>query len=194
MEVVASRTQTSSHSLERAENCVQELLLVLGENPFREGLLDTPKRVVKAMLELCEGYHQTPADILTTQFTETCDEMVVVTNIPFWSLCEHHMLPFQGVATVGYLPQGKIVGLSKIPRLVQCFARRLQVQERLTQQIAHELHTHTQSRGTACVIKGQHTCMQMRGIKSSGEMTTSCLLGTMREEVSVRAEFLSFVN
>ncbi|MDB5038946.1 MAG: cyclohydrolase [Bacteriovoracaceae bacterium] len=174
----------------KAEEAIAELIKLIGENPEREGLLKTPHRFVKAFVELTSGYSDDPKKILASTFTDTCDEMVVVREIPFWSLCEHHMLPFHGVATVGYLPKGKIIGLSKIARLVHCFAKRLQVQERLTQEIANALMEAVQPHGVGVVIAATHSCMEMRGIKSPAEMVTSCLLGDFRE-VSTRAEFLS---
>lgn len=177
--------------ISEAEEAVKTLLLHLGEDANREGLMKTPHRVVKALKELTSGYSQDPKAILSTMFSERCDEMVVVRNIPFWSLCEHHMLPFHGSATVGYLPKEKIVGLSKIGRLVHCFARRLQVQERLTQQIAHAIMDHTQPHGVGVVMTALHTCMAMRGVKSPGEMKTSCLLGSFRTDPATRAEFLA---
>lgn len=176
------------------EDCIATLLKGIGEDPDREGLQDTPKRVVKALRELTAGYHESPQDILSTQFTENADEMIIVKGIPFWSLCEHHMLPFQGTATVAYLPRTKVVGLSKIPRLVHCFARRLQVQERLTEQIAGELFRTLNAVGAACLIESQHTCMMMRGIKSHGSMVTSSLLGAFKYDPQTRNEFLSLAK
>jgi GTP cyclohydrolase I len=162
----------------------------IGEDVNREGLLKTPARAAKAMLELTVGYDQDPAAILGTIFNESCDEMVVVANIPFYSLCEHHLLPFFGSATIGYIPDGRIVGLSKIPRLVHCFAKRLQVQERLTRQIVDAIQEVVRPRGAACVINGHHLCMSMRGVGSSGSMHTCALKGLMLENPSARDEFL----
>lgn len=175
---------------EGAEAAVRTLIQYIGEDPAREGLAKTPHRVAKAFLEMTSGYTQDPAQILSTTFDDRCDEMVVVRNISFWSLCEHHMLPFHGTATVGYLPKERIVGLSKIGRLVHCFARRLQVQERLTQQVAHALMEHVKPHGVGVIIKAQHTCMEMRGVKTPGEMMTSCLLGQFLDPTT-RAEFLA---
>lgn len=176
-----------------AEDAVKKIIEYIGEDPTREGLLKTPHRVAKAYAELCSGYSQDPKEILSTTFAENYDEMVIVRDIRFWSLCEHHMLPFHGVATVGYLPKGRIVGLSKIGRLVHCFARRLQVQERLTHDIAHSLMEHLQPHGVGVIVKATHLCMEMRGVKSPAEMVTSCLLGDFREP-ETRAEFLSMKN
>lgn len=172
------------------EPAVVSLLKLIGEDPAREGLAKTPHRVVKSLLELTSGYHQDPKKILATTFTEACNEMVIVRDIRFWSLCEHHMLPFHGSATVGYLPKDKIVGLSKIGRLVHCYARRLQVQERMTEQIANSLMEHLKPHGVGVVIKATHLCMEMRGAKTPAEMMTSCLLGDFREPAT-RAEFLN---
>jgi GTP cyclohydrolase I len=175
----------------RASSAVKELLLFLGEDPRREGLLKTPERVAKSLLEMTEGYRQDPAEILSTTFTETCDELIVVRDIEFWSLCEHHLLPFHGTATVGYLPKDRIVGLSKLGRIVHCFARRLQVQEKMTQQIANAVMEHLQPQGVGVIVKATHLCMAMRGVRSPAEMLTSCLLGQFKDPVT-RQEFLSF--
>lgn len=174
-----------------AEESVRNLIRWVGEDPTREGLVKTPHRVVKAYRELTEGYSQSPKDILSTTFTQKTDEMIVVKDIEFWSLCEHHMLPFNGRVTVGYLPTDRIVGLSKIGRLVHCFARRLQVQERLTEEIAHSMMEHLNPRGVGVIIKARHSCMSMRGVKTPGVMMTSCLLGQFRSDVATRTEFLS---
>jgi GTP cyclohydrolase I len=173
-----------------AEKAVEILLRHIGEDPKREGLKRTPHRVAKALKEMTFGYEQSPKEILSTTFSDVCDEMVIVRDIRFWSLCEHHMLPFHGIATVGYLPKNKIVGLSKIGRLVHCFSRRLQVQERLTQEIANALMENLKPHGVGVIIKATHLCMEMRGVKTPAEMVTSCLLGQFRE-VGTRAEFLS---
>jgi GTP cyclohydrolase I len=176
---------------EEAEAAVKKILEYIGEDTAREGLLKTPYRVAKSFLELTEGYQQDPQQILSTTFAEACDEMVVVRDIEFWSLCEHHLLPFHGVATVGYLPRDRVVGLSKIGRVVQCFSRRLQVQEKLTQQIANAIMEHLHPHGVGVIVKASHQCMAMRGVKSPAEMVTSCLLGQFRDPAT-RAEFLSF--
>lgn len=175
----------------KAETAISSLLTFMGEDPNREGLRKTPERVARSLRELTDGYRQDPERILSTTFSEACDEMVVVRDIPFWSLCEHHLLPFHGSATVGYLPNSKIVGLSKIGRLVHCFARRLQVQEKLTQQIAQAMMDHLKPHGVGVILKAQHQCMAMRGVRAPAEMLTSCLLGQFKE-ASTRAEFLSY--
>lgn len=173
-----------------AEDAVCTLLRHLRLDINDPGLLDTPRRVVKALQELTSGYTEDPAQILSTVFDDSYDEMVVVTGIPFSSLCEHHLLPFHGEATVGYIPDGRVVGLSKIPRLVNAFAKRVQIQERLTSQITQALMDHLKPLGAGCVITAHHTCMSMRGIKSQGNMTTSSLLGLFRDKA--QAEFLGF--
>ena len=173
------------------ESAVRTILFGLGETPGREGLRDTPRRVKRAMLEMTSGYKDNPATILSARFTaKTYDEMVVVRGIEFWSLCEHHLLPFHGVATVGYIPNGKVVGLSKVARLVHCFSRRLQIQERMTEEIAQALETHLKPKGVAVVVRATHLCMAMRGVKTPAEMVTSRLLGGMLEPTT-RAEFLA---
>lgn len=173
---------------------VETLLDGIGVGHEEEGLRDTPKRVARMLMEVTQGYLEEPDKILGTVFTEDYDQMVVVKDLPFWSLCEHHMLPFTGVAHVGYLPQGKVIGLSKIPRLVNCFARRLQLQERLTRQIAEALEVAIKPLGVAVVIKGRHTCMSMRGIRSAGDMVTSHMTGSFRTKPEARAEFLAFLE
>lgn len=177
-------------------DAVVRLLEFIQEDPNREGLLDTPKRVVKALGEMTAGYHQDPKEILSTTFESDYDEIVSVKGIPFNSMCEHHMLPFQGVAHVAYLPNegGRVVGLSKIPRLVHCFAKRLQIQEQLTQQIAKAIETHLEPAGVAVILEAHHSCMSMRGIQSAGQMKTSCMLGAFRDEPEARAEVLSLLG
>lgn len=180
----------ADRSVTEAEDAVRKLLTFIGEDAGREGLERTPHRVIKSLKELTSGYNQNPKEILSTVFSQDVDEMVIVKDIEFWSLCEHHMLPFHGYATVGYLPRKKIVGLSKIGRLVHCFARRLQVQERLTEEVAHSMMKHLDPLGVGVIIKARHTCMNMRGVKTPGLMITSCLLGDFRE-AATRAEFLA---
>lgn len=176
---------------EQSADAVIALLRDIGEDPTRAGLLDTPKRYVKAFHELTEGYKQDPADILSRVFDgENYDEMVVVRGIEFTSLCEHHLLPFVGEATVAYIPDGKVVGLSKIPRLVHCFAKRLQLQERLTKQIADAIMERLAPLGVGVIVRASHSCMRLRGVRCRGEMVTSTLLGNFREP-AVRQEFLS---
>ena len=168
----------------------------LGEDPSREGLVKTPLRAAKAMEFLTSGYHQSVDEILNRAiFEEDYDEMVIVKEIEFYSLCEHHILPFWGKCHVGYLPQNQIIGLSKIPRIVDMFARRLQVQERLTREIAEALETALEPRGVAVVIEGQHLCMMARGVeKQAPKMTTNVMRGAFREDSSTRAEFLRCIQ
>jgi len=171
---------------------VRRQLEFIGEDPTRAGLIDTPKRVIKALTELTEGYRQDPIEILGTTFDEPYDEMIVVEGINFFSLCEHHVLPFSGTATVGYIPSKRVVGLSKIARLVNCFSRRLQIQERLTRQIAQTLQEVLSPKGVGVILRGSHSCMTMRGIKSQGALVTSFLTGVMRDTPEARQEFLGF--
>ena len=170
---------------------VQTLIRTIGEDPDRDGLLDTPKRVVKALKEMTSGYDLVPEDVLTTTFDESYDEMVVVKEYPFVSLCEHHMLPFAGVAKVGYIPVDRVVGLSKLGRLVDCYARRLQIQERLTNQIGEALDNVLTPLGSAVVLKATHECMAHRGVNKPAEMVTSYLSGAFRTDATARSEFFS---
>ena len=166
------------------------LLIQSVDDPDREGLRDTPLRVVKALKEMTRGYDEDPATILSKTFNEECDEMIVVSGITFTSLCEHHLLPFTGTADVAYIP-GKVVGLSKLARLVDCFAKRLQIQERMTAQIANAIIEYLNPKGVAVVIKGHHACMSCRGIKKSGAvMVTSSMHGVFKDNALARSEFL----
>ncbi len=178
------------------EGLFTDLLKNLGEDPNRQGLVKTPSRAAKAMQFLTSGYHQNVDKILNEAiFDENYDEMVIVKDIEFYSLCEHHILPFWGRCHVGYLPRKRIVGLSKIPRLVDMFSRRLQVQERLTREIAEALETALEPRGVAVVIEGQHLCMMARGVqKQAPKMTTNVMRGTFRDDSSTRAEFLRCIQ
>lgn len=173
-------------------DAVVRLIQWIGDDPTREGLLDTPKRVTKAWREVTEGYRLDPADVLATTFDEPCDEMIVLSGIEFTSTCEHHLLPFTGTATVGYIPNGSVVGLSKLARLVDLYARRLQIQERLTRQIATTLQEHTGAQGVGVIVSAHHACMGLRGIrKANTTMTTTALLGAMNDDPRARSEFLS---
>ena len=178
------------------EELFTNLLKNLGEDPNRQGLVRTPSRAAKAMQFLTSGYQQDIDKILNKAiFDEDYDEMVIVKDIEFYSLCEHHILPFWGRCHVGYLPHNRIIGLSKIPRIVDMFSRRLQVQERLTREIAEALETALDPRGVAVVIEGQHLCMMARGVqKQAPKMTTNVMLGTFREDSSTRAEFLRCIQ
>lgn len=178
----------------RIEKAIRELLLAVGEDPDREGLVKTPNRVARAYSELTSGLREDPKLHLKTVFTESYDEVVLLRDIPFHSMCEHHLLPFTGRAHVAYLPDGKVVGLSKLARLVDGFARRPQVQERLTTQIADALMEVLAPMGAACVIEAVHTCMTIRGAKKTGSvMVTSALRGMFKENPSSRHEILSLM-
>ena len=180
--------------LPRIERAVREILLAVGEDPDREGLLKTPSRVARSYAELMAGLHDDPRRHLRTVFHERYDEIVLLRDIEFHSLCEHHLLPFTGRAHVSYLPDGKVVGLSKLARLVEGFARRPQVQERLTTQIADALMQELAPRGAACVLEATHTCMTIRGAAKPGAtMVTSALRGTFKSNASTRAEVLSLM-
>lgn len=173
-----------------AADAVSTLLRFIGEDPSRDGLVDTPDRVVRAWREMTSGYGEDPAEILSRTFEETSDELVILGGISFYSTCEHHLLPFYGTVSVGYLP-GKVVGISKLARLVQCYARRLQIQERMTKQIAAAIATHLEARGTGVVIKAHHLCMGCRGTRQPAtQMVTSSMLGTLRDDAVSRSEFL----
>ncbi len=179
------------------EELIEKLLIELGENPSREGLKDTPERVTKSMKFLTEGYWIDIDELVNgALFTDNnTDEMVIVKDIDMFSLCEHHLLPFFGKCHVAYLPQGKLIGLSKIPRVVNAFSRRLQVQERLTTQIADCINEILQPKGVAVVIEALHLCMAMRGVeKQSSYTTTSSMLGYFKSNPSTRSEFLSLIQ
>jgi GTP cyclohydrolase I len=181
---------------EKVKDLVKTLLTEIGENPKREGLKSTPKRVAKAYEFLTKGYHQDIDEVLNGAiFNEKYDEMVLVKNIDFYSLCEHHLLPFYGKVHVAYIPNGKIVGLSKIPRIVEVFARRLQVQERMTQQIADTIAKYLQPVGVAVVSEAFHMCMMMRGVeKQNSSATTSAMHGVFQEDARTRMEFLDLIS
>jgi GTP cyclohydrolase I len=172
------------------------MLIAFGEDPAREGLEKTPERVAKAYQEMLSGYATNPSTLINgALFSVDYDEMVVVRDIEYFSLCEHHMLPFFGKAHVAYLPRNKVIGLSKIPRIVDMYARRLQVQERMTQQIAHFIKDAINPLGVGVVVEGQHLCMMMRGVKKEqASMTTSTMLGGFRTNHSTRMEFLTMIN
>ncbi|RRR74959.1 MAG: GTP cyclohydrolase I FolE [Candidatus Viridilinea halotolerans] len=180
----------------RTEDAVREILIGIGEQPEREGLLKTPSRVAKMYAELTAGYHIDPDALINDAiFSVGYDEMVLVKNIDFSSLCEHHMLPFMGQVHVAYIPQGKVVGLSKIPRIVEMFARRLQVQERMTVQIADFINDRLDPLGVAVVAEGVHMCSVMRGVKkANASMVTSAMRGVFRDDPKTRAEFMAHVN
>lgn len=180
----------------RAEQCVRQLLYELGEDPAREGILETPRRVVAAFEELLSGREADTGALLKVQFdAEHYDELVALRDIPFTSTCEHHLLPFTGTASVAYLPGDRVVGLSKLARLVDAHATRLQLQERMTAGIADDLEAHLQCRGAAVLVKAAHSCMACRGVKKSGStMVTSTMRGLFRTDPAARAEVLSMIG
>ena len=174
---------------------IDQLLRELGEDPHRPGLVDTPDRVARSFRHLTEGYTMDVQDVVgDAMFEQDYDEMILVRDIPVYSLCEHHVLPFFGAAHVAYVPRGRVVGLSKIPRLVDLFAHRLQLQERMTRQIAEALVEVTAPTGVAVVVEARHMCMEMRGVEKGGETVTSCMLGCFRTDARSRAEFLQLIR
>ena len=188
--------ETPSVTSASFEDLVREILVRLGEDPEREGLVRTPNRVHSAYEFLTKGYREDPDAMLKKAlFTVTYDEMVIVKDIEMFSLCEHHMLPFFGKVHVAYIPNGKVVGLSKIPRLIEIFSRRLQIQERLTTQIAETIQKAIEPQGVGVVIEARHLCMIMRGVeKQHSAAVTSSMLGCFREEQETRTEFLSLIR
>jgi len=178
------------------EELLRELLVRLGEDPEREGLLRTPERMSRALQYLTKGYQQDPEELLKgAMFTVDYDEMVIVKDVEMFSLCEHHILPFFGKVHVAYIPKGKVIGLSKIPRLIDAFARRLQVQERLTTQIAECIQNAIKPEGVGVVIEARHLCMMMRGVeKQHSSAVTSSMLGSFREQQQTRDEFLALIR
>ena len=182
---------------DRVEGLIRELLDAIGEDPQRPGLLETPRRVADMYAELFEGFDSDPGDHLRVTFEEGHDEMVMVRDIPFTSLCEHHLVPFTGLAHVAYLPgeEGRITGLSKMARLVEGYARRLQVQERMTTQIVEAMERVMQPRGSIVVLEAEHFCMSMRGVKKAGSTTvTSAVRGVFRDDAAYRAEALQYIH
>jgi GTP cyclohydrolase I len=181
---------------DRLEALYRELLVEIGEDPDREGLVRTPLRAAQAFRDFTRGYTQDVAAVLNSAiFSEEYDDMVLVRDIEMYSLCEHHLVPFFGHVSVGYLPQGKILGLSKIARLVEMFSRRLQVQERLTHEIAHAIQNAIEPRGVAVVVEARHLCMMSRGVeKQQSSMITSCVLGAFRADRATRQEFMDLLR
>jgi GTP cyclohydrolase IA len=189
--------ENNAIDLRAAEDAILGLLLALGEDPGREGLINTPKRVARMYLELLSGYHVDPEAMVNRALFKISDydQMVIVRDIEFYSLCEHHMLPFIGRAHVAYMPDGKVIGLSKIPRIVDMYARRLQVQERMTRQVADFIHNLLEPRGVAVVVEGIHMCSTMRGVKKhDARMTTSAMHGAFRTNLATRQEFLANIS
>jgi GTP cyclohydrolase IA len=194
-DVVAELEIDATIDFQRIEKAVREILIAVGEDPDREGLLDTPKRVARSYAEIFAGLHQDPSDLLATTFDLDHEEMVLVKDIPFYSTCEHHLVPFHGTAHIGYIPShdGKVTGLSKLARLVEIYARRPQVQERLTTQIVEALVEHLEPKGAIVVIECEHMCMSMRGVRKPGARTvTSAVRGQLREQAT-RAEAMSLI-
>jgi len=194
--IITLNTEENKLDRKKLEDLVTDLLTELGEDPKREGLLNTPKRVAKAYEFLTSGYDKDIEHVLNgAVFSEKYDEMVLVKDIDFYSLCEHHMLPFFGKVHVAYIPDGKIIGLSKIPRIVEMFARRLQVQERMTQQIADTINKYLQPKGVAVVSEASHMCMMMRGVeKQNSSATSSAVHGLFKSDARTRQEFLNLLS
>jgi GTP cyclohydrolase I len=185
----------STVDLPRIRRAVREILLAVGEDPDREGLAETPDRVARMYAEVFRGLHLDPRAPLAKVFTQKYDEMVMVKDIRFASFCEHHLLPFTGVAHVAYIPNGKVVGLSKIPRVIDVLARRPQIQEKLTEEVADLLMQELDARGVAVVIDASHTCMTIRGVQKPGStMVTSALRGICKDQPATRAEVLSLIH
>ena len=180
----------------RIAELVKELLVELGEDPAREGLLKTPARVARSLAFLTRGYSQTPRKVINgAVFSSGTNHMIVLRDIEIYSMCEHHMLPFYGRCAIGYISQGRVLGVSKLARIVDMFARRLQIQERLTEEIADAVMKEAGAEGVGVVIKARHLCMMMRGVeKQNSEMTTSAVLGSFRSDEKVRQEFLSLIR
>ncbi len=180
---------------DRVTAAVREILLAIGEDPDREGLLKTPDRVARMYAEVFSGLRQEPTDHLKAVFHEQYDEMIALRDIPFYSMCEHHLLPFTGRAHIAYVPDGQIVGISKLARIVECFARRPQVQERLTTEIADMLMEGIKPKGVAVVMEATHTCMTIRGVRKPGsEMVTSAVRGLFKKNAATRNEVMSFLQ
>lgn len=174
---------------------IEEILFSIGETPSREGLIDTPKRVIKSWGEIYSGYGKDPKVLLTTFMADGCDQMVLLKDIEIFSMCEHHMLPFFGIAHVAYIPGEKVIGISKLARLVDMFARRLQIQERIGEQVTTALMEHLQPLGAACVIEATHMCMRMRGVsKQHSTMVTSSMKGVFLTEASAKQELLQLIR
>ena len=185
---------SSRVDLGRIERAVREILAAVGEDPQREGLLETPARVARMYAEMFQGLHQDPREHLRKFFTEKYDEVVLVRDIRFCSMCEHHLLPFSGVAHIGYVPNGRVIGLSKLARVVETVARQPQVQERMTEQIANLLVEELDAKGVAVIVEASHSCMTIRGVRKPGSMcVTSAMKGIFRSHLSSRSEIMQLV-
>ncbi len=178
------------------EGVIEEILYEIGEDPTREGLIDTPKRVVKSWKELYKGYSQDPKDILNTEFkADGYNQIVLLKNIELYSICEHHMLPFEGKAHIAYIPSNKVLGISKLARLLDIYARRLQIQERIGEQVTHDLMNIVEAKGAACIIEASHMCMRMRGVsKQNSIMVTSSVKGLFMNDESAKAELMTLIK
>ncbi|KAF2182340.1 GTP cyclohydrolase I [Zopfia rhizophila CBS 207.26] len=192
----ASKDQTETVKTKKLAEAVKTILECLGENPEREGLLKTPERYAKAMLFLTKGYGENPGDIVNgAVFKEDCDELVVVKDIEIFSLCEHHLVPFSGKMHIGYIPNGQVLGLSKLARIAEIFARRLQIQERLTKQVAFAIEEILHPQGVAVVMESSHLCMVMRGVqKTNATAMTCCMIGALKKDKAAREEFLMLLE
>ena len=185
----------SENQQEKAEDNIKEVLKYIGEDVNREGLLETPKRIRKAYDEIFSGYKQNPKDLMKTFKDGSCKEMVILKNCEFYSMCEHHLFPFFGHISIGYIPNGKVIGISKLARLVDCFAKRMQIQERLTSQIADTIMDELGALGVMVICEGVHFCMRSRGVrKQDASMVTSAVRGVFAEDSKARQEFLSLVK
>jgi GTP cyclohydrolase I len=195
MAVQEREIEPKPFDIARMRRAVREIILALGEDPEREGLRETPRRVADMYAEVFGGLHQNPEDVLQVGFEEGHQEMVIVKDIPFYSMCEHHFLPFHGVAHIGYIPNGRVVGLSKLARALEILARRPQLQERLSSQLADAIMSALEPAGVAIVIKADHLCMTARGIKKPGSLTvTSAMRGVFQRGAATRAEFMALIG
>jgi len=191
---MSNETENPAVDLPRIERAVREILAAVGEDPDREGLLETPARVARMYAEMFSGLHEDPRPHLQKFFTEEYDEMVLIRDISFSSMCEHHLLPFTGKAHVAYVPNGKVIGLSKLARVVEAVARRPQVQERMTEEVANLMGEELGAKGVAVVIEASHSCMTIRGVRKPGSMcVTSAMKGLFRKNVSTRAEVMQLI-
>lgn len=181
--------------IEEQKNLIKQQLQYIGEDPEREGLIDTPKRIVKMWDEIYAGYSKDPADIFTTFKTDGYDQIVLLKNVEFYSMCEHHNLPFFGKAHIAYIPNQKVVGISKLARLLEIYTRRMQIQERIGEQVTSDIIKYLDARGAACILEAQHLCMKMRGVKNpTSVMETSSLKGVFLTDASARMELMQLIR